>query len=130
MLYIHKLQIRTCVGKEYYDDLKDVRPAPFNGAKTHHQRIGQSQHTPNVKYVISPNGIIMIYISCSDNPFRLQYEEDITNIMVFLGRVEERLRLLFADTRDEIVQPVNKWTLKACDVNKDIEVDGLAQNIA
>jgi hypothetical protein len=89
--------------------------------------MGQSQHTPNVKYVISPNGTIMIYVSCSDNPFRLQHEEDITAIMVFLGRVEERLRLLFADTRDEIVRPVNKWVLKSCDVNKDIEIDGLAQ---
>ena len=47
--------------------------------------------------------------------------------MVFLGRVEERLRLLFADTREEIVQPVSRWILKACDVNKDIEIDGLAQ---
>jgi hypothetical protein len=69
----------------------------------------------------------MIYRSCSDNPFRLQYEEDITTIMVFLGRVEERLRMLFSDTRDEIVQPVNRWILKACDVNKDIEIDMVAQ---
>ncbi len=127
MLYVHKLQIRTCVSKECYDDLKDIMPAPINGAKTYDQRIGQVQHTPNVKYVISPNGTIMIYISCSNNPFRLQCEEDITAIMVYLGRVEDRLRLLFADTRDEIVQPVNKWILKACDVNKDIEIDGLAQ---
>jgi hypothetical protein len=44
--------------------------------------------------------------------------------MVFLGRGEDRLRLLFADTMDEIVQPVKKWILKACDVNKDIEIDG------
>ena len=34
---------------------------------------------------------------------------------------------LFSDTRDEIVQSVNRWILKACDVNKDVEVDGLAQ---
>lgn len=48
--------------------------------------------------------------------------------MVFLGRVvEDRLRLLFADTRDEILQPVDKWILKACDVNKDVEIDGVAQ---
>ncbi len=66
----------------------------------------------------------MIYISCSDNQFRLQNEEDTTAIMVFHAGVE-KLRLLFADIRNEIVQPVDRWSLKACDVNKDIELMGL-----
>ena len=80
--------------------------------------MGRSQHTPNGT---------LIYISCSGNPFRLQHEEDIIAIMVFLGRVEDKFRLLFSDTRDEIAQPVNKWILNACDVNKDIEIDEIAQ---
>ena len=69
----------------------------------------------------------MIYISCSDNPFRLQYEEDNTAIMVFLGRVEDRLKVLLGDRRDDVVLPVLKWILKAWNVNKDIEIDNMAQ---
>ena len=57
MLYIHKLQIRTCVGKEYYDDLTDIKPAPVNGAKTYEQRIGQSHAPQNVDIVILANSI-------------------------------------------------------------------------
>ena len=57
MLYIHKLQIRTCVGKEYYADLTDIKPAPVNGAKTYEQRIGQSHAPQNVDIVILANSI-------------------------------------------------------------------------
>ncbi len=69
----------------------------------------------------------MIYLSCSDNPFRLKYEDDVSTIMTFLGRIEERLHSLLSDTRSIIVPPVNKWILKGCDVNKDIEIDALTQ---
>ncbi len=34
MLYIHNLQILVYVDKKYFDDLKDIKPAPINGAKT------------------------------------------------------------------------------------------------
>ena len=29
--------------------------------------------------------------------------------------------------RDNIVLPVRKWILKACDVNNDVEIEGVAQ---
>ena len=47
--------------------------------------------------------------------------------MAFLGRLEQRLYDILSDTRRIIVPPVNKWILKACDVNKDIEIDGITQ---
>ncbi len=31
------------------------------------------------------------------------------------------------DNRDDVVPPVLEWVLKACDVNKDIEIDNMAQ---
>jgi len=34
----------------------------------------------------------MVYVSCSDRPFRNQDEEDISRIMVFLDRLEEDLK--------------------------------------
>jgi hypothetical protein len=56
----------------------------------------------------------MIYIICSYNPFRLYDENDISKIMVFLGRVEDTLRFIFNDTTDKIVLNVRKWILKGC----------------
>jgi hypothetical protein len=47
MLYIHKLLIRTCVGKEYYDDLADIKSASVkNGAKTHEIKMGLAFNKP------------------------------------------------------------------------------------
>ena len=37
------------------------------------------------------------------------------------------LSILFSNTKGIIVQPARTWILKECDVNKDIEIDGLAQ---
>lgn len=123
MLYIHKLQLKTTVDRENYG-LLDL---PVHGiAKVHKERIGQARGS-NVEYRIHTNGTIMIYISCSDNPFRLYDEQDISEIMVFLGRVEDRLKNLLSDTRDKVVPSVMTWILKACDVNKDVEIDDMAQ---
>ncbi len=127
ILYIHKLQIWTCIDKKYYADIKDIKPDPVNGAKIYEQRIGQSQGHPNLKFIVSPNGTVMIYVSCSMNPFRLYDEQDVSDILIFLGRVEENLRNLFSDTRDMIVPPVKNWVLKGCDVNKDVEINSVAQ---
>ena len=69
----------------------------------------------------------MIYIKCSENPFRIHEEADISIIMAFLGRIYENLRLFLSDSRDEILPPVSKWILTGCDINKDIEIDGITQ---
>jgi hypothetical protein len=69
----------------------------------------------------------MIYVSCSNKPFRLHYEQDVLDILFFLGRVEDRLRYHLFDVRDNVIPPVRKWILKACDVGKDIEIDSSAQ---
>ena len=54
-------------------------------------------------------------------------EQGVYDILVFLGRVQEILSSLFSDPSGSIVQLVKKWILKECDVNKDIEIDSLAQ---
>lgn len=54
-------------------------------------------------------------------------DQDVSDILFFLGRVEERSRLLLLDVRDYVIPPVRKWILKACDVSKDVEIDGVAQ---
>jgi len=41
--------------------------------------------------------------------------------------VQENLSNLFSDTRGFIVQPARTWILKECDVNKDIQIEPMAQ---
>ena len=127
ILYIHKLQIWTSIDKKYYEDLKDAKPDSINKAKVYEERIGQAHGSPNVKFIVSPNGTVMIHIICSDNPFRLYVEQDVSDILVFLGRVKDRLHSIFSDTRDTIIPPVKRWILKGCDVNKDIAINAVAQ---
>jgi hypothetical protein len=120
LLYIHKLQIWTSIARENYD----LMEWPYKGtAKAVTERIGI--HT--VEFHIHPNGSVMVYVSCSEQPFRLQYEQDVSDILFFLGRVEERIRLLLSDVRDSVVPPLRSWVLKACDVGKDVETDRVAQ---
>jgi len=69
----------------------------------------------------------MIFISCSDKPFRLVEEDDIFAINAYLGKVEDRLKNLLSDTRNRIIPPVSTCILIGCDINKDIQIDNMAQ---
>ena len=60
------------------------------------------QGSLNVKYVFSPNGAVMIYISCSENPFRIHEEEDISIIMTFLSRIEQ-VCMISSPTQGELL---------------------------
>jgi len=124
MLYIHKLQLQTKIDKENYDLLNLDK---HGIAKVHKEKIGQTNAPHNVEYQLHTNGTIMIFVSCSENPFRLYEEQDISKIMLFLGRVEDRLKILLSDNRDKVVPSVMDWILKCCDVNKDIEIDEMAE---
>jgi hypothetical protein len=126
ILYIHKLQIQTTVDQKYYNDLK-LKPEPVNNAKIYEVSIDQAHGKPNLKFVISSNGTVMVYIINSGHPFRPYTEQDVSDILVFLGRVQVIPYSLFSDTRGIIVQPVIHWILKICDVNKNIEINSLAQ---
>ena len=99
----------------------------MNKAKIYEARIDQSHGPPNLKFIVFSNGTVMVHIINSEHPFRLYAEQDVSDILFFLGMVHDRLSALFSDTGGSIVQPVRKWILKGCDVNKDIEIDSLAQ---
>ena len=125
-LHIHKLQIRTRIGREHYDEL-GLQAKGSSKAKYHLERINQPQGPPDLEYNIYPNGTVMVYISCSGKPFRLADDDDIFAINAYLGKVEDRLKSLLSDTRNRIVSPVSTWILIGCDVNKDVQIDDMAQ---
>ena len=55
----------------------------------------------------------MIYIGCSKRPFRLYEEQDILDIISYLGGVEWLLKAVLSDTKDHVVQPIRRGILKA-----------------
>jgi hypothetical protein len=120
VLHIHKLQIQTWIDKENYELLQfDVQ----NNSKVVKERIGN--HV--VEFRFYRTGSVMIYVSCSYQPFRLYNDQDVSDILIFLGRIEQKLKSVLRDNRDTVTASVNKWILKGCDVNKDVDIEGAAQ---
>ena len=121
LLFIHKLQLWTTIDLDKLDLGETFKSTPLPWAFT--ERIGLYE----VKYEISQNGSVMIYVISNHKPFRLYNEQDVIDILAFLGMAEDRFRLLLSDPRGRIVSPVSKWVLKCCDVNKDVRISSVAQ---
>jgi hypothetical protein len=69
----------------------------------------------------------MVFVACSNNPFKLEDESDVSIIYAFLGQVRDRLLYLMTDARERIVPPIMKWILTGCDINKDVTVSDMLQ---
>src|SRR5262249_19086109 len=95
----------------------------YNKAKQHEEKIG----TSIVKYLVYPNGKIMVFVACSNNPLKLEDEADESILYSFLGQVRDRLLYLVTDPHERIVPPIIKWVLTGCDINKDIAVADILQ---
>ena len=66
-LYVHKLQLMLHIDKRYYQELAH-KEGHINRAKHLEEIIGRR----HVKFVLSPNGSVGIYVRSSDTPFRLE----------------------------------------------------------
>jgi hypothetical protein len=120
-LYIHKLQLQLSLESRYYTDIQKSS-SKYNKAKQHEEKIG----TSIVKYLVYPNGRTMVFVACSNYPFKLD-ESDISILYAFLGQVRDRLLYLMTDPRERIAPPIMKWILTGCDINKDITVSDMLQ---
>ncbi len=69
----------------------------------------------------------MVDVACSNNAFRLQSDSDVSNLLMFFGRVYDRLTFLLNDSFDHLVPPPAHWILLQCDVNRDIEISPFMQ---
>ena len=47
----------------------------------------------------------MISIACSNNPFKLETDEDEITLFSFLGQVKDRLLYVLNDLRERVVHP-------------------------
>ena len=61
----------------------------------------------------------MIYLACSNNPFKLENVADEIILYSFLGQVR--------DPHERLVPPITEWVLTGCDINKDIPVADMLQ---
>jgi hypothetical protein len=121
-LYIHKLQLQLSLESRYYTDIQKTS-SKHNKSKQHEERIG----TSIVKYLVYPNGKTMVFVACSNNPFKLEDESDVSILYAFLGQVRDRLLYLMTDPHERIVPPIMKWILTGCDINKDVIVSDKLQ---
>ncbi len=122
MLYIHKIKMMTSIDRRHYIDIQNAVSQSPNKKIVYDESIGQRHSRPNVRYMLHGNGTMMLCVSCSENPFIHCHEEEVSATMTFMGRVEDRLRYILSDTRDQILKQSSEWTLKDYAVNKDVEI--------
>jgi hypothetical protein len=75
---IHKPHLKVSIDKNYYDEINIHQITQGNKSKSYETNIG----TRNVKYQVYPDGTVMIFISCSNTPFKLEVEEDVSSFFL------------------------------------------------
>jgi hypothetical protein len=120
-LNMHNIHLWTIIHKSHYEELK-LKPA-FNKTKIVRERIGLRE----VICKFNKKGSIEIDITCSKYPFQIETDDDVNNFFVFLGKVQYTLAYILSDPREIIVPSADKWILKSCDFNKDIEIKEIGQ---
>ena len=118
-LNMHNTHMRTVIDKSHYEELKLKPYSDKNKSKIQGELIGRRE----VIYKFNKNGSIEIEIASSKHPFPIETNNDVNNFFVFLGQVKYTLAYILNDPRERIVPTVDKWILKYCDFNKDIEID-------
>ena len=58
-----------------------------------------------------------------DSPFKLETDEDEVILFSFFGQVRDRLIYYLSGIREREVPQITEWILKACDLNRDVEID-------
>ena len=120
--YIHKLLLMFHLNTEFYGELEQ-KEQPINRAKQYEENIGRR----HVTYSLSPNGTVEVYIATTDTPLRIEEDEDVSDIFAFLGQVRDRFLYHVSDIKENHVPNLFNWILKQCDLNKDVEIDDIAQ---
>jgi hypothetical protein len=119
-LSIHNMHFKTKVPSECYNEIK-LPCYRRNNGKHFQEIIGNTL----VDYVIYKSGTVDIQTTCSNNPYKLETEEDRFRIIGFFGQIRARLINLLYDKHERIVPDLLEWKLMECDINKDIKVSDL-----
>ena len=117
--FIHNIHLKLSIIPQCYVELS-LPTIPGNMGKKTTEVIGTSK----VDYTLYPNGTVNVEVRCSNNPFRLQTEEDRSSLLVFFGQIRQELISILSDSHERIVPNVLEWELTECDINKDVKVSG------
>jgi hypothetical protein len=115
--HIHKIQLMLHIDGEFYTAL-DKKPRDGNLAKVYEEWIGKAF----VTYTYNKNGRVEIAVACSDNPFKLETDDDVLSLFSFVGQVKDRMLYHLDDLKERGVPSESRWVLKACDLNRDVEI--------
>ena len=106
---MHKIEVQTSVDRECYN-LIESESWEGNRAKGLTELVEDKQ----VTYIYYKNGNIVIKIACSNNPFKIDNEEDLTLLISFFGQIRDRLEYQISDPRGRISSShITQWILKA-----------------
>jgi hypothetical protein len=119
-LFIHNLHFKTRLPPDFCELLKLPQYIRNNG-KHHQEIVGRTL----VDYVIYKGGTVDITTKCSNNPYKLETEEDRFRIIQFFGQLRAGLINLVYDKHERMVPDVSEWELTECDINKDIKISDL-----
>jgi hypothetical protein len=119
-LFIHNMHFKTKILPECYSEL-ELPSYKRNKGEYHTEIIGKAR----VDYVLYASGTVDIQSSCSNNPYKLETEEDRFRIIEFFGQIRAGLINLLNDKHERIVDDVLEWELTECDINRDIKVSDL-----
>jgi hypothetical protein len=119
-LHIHNIHLKTKVLTDCYAQL-DLPNYKRNQGKFHSEDINKSR----ADFIFYPNGTLEIQVKCSENPHKLETEEDRSRLLTFFGQLKDRLTTLLIDKKEKIVPDIMEWYLTECDINKDINVSDL-----
>jgi hypothetical protein len=116
-LLIHNIHLKTKISSECYLE-QSLLPIPGNNGKRYSEIVG----TSNIDYTFYPKGTVIVEVTCSNHPFKLQTEQDRSRLLVFFGQVRQVLTFFLKDPHERIVPDIMEWELTECDINKDIMV--------
>lgn len=124
-LQFHKIQLQTVIDPEYYEPLPQDLNVKWqkNRGRPHHERMARG----DITFIVYPNGRVIVMVACSNKPFKLETDEDESNLFSILGQVRDRLLFYLHDPRERVVPPIMEWRLIECDINRDVEVGDLMQ---
>ena len=100
-LFIHNMHFKTKIPSDYYEVLK-LPCHKRNNGKYRQEIIGRTL----VEYIIYKSGTVDIHTTCSNNPYKLETEEDRFRIIEFFGQIRAGLIALVYDKHERIVLDV------------------------
>lgn len=128
-LSIHNIHLDFLVPVECYKllDSPGVTIGRINKEKTLTRKIGKNR---KVTYKLSPHGKVEVIIGCTDSPFPIHTDSNVTSLMGFMHQLQYNLSLQLSDAISfQYVPPPETWRLTQADISKDVRVDPISIHV-